>query len=43
MWLARWYRRDGELGGEEVARQITTMALEGILGRAATPPDGGVR
>ena len=31
MWLARWYRRDGELGGEEVARQITTMALEGVL------------
>jgi AcrR family transcriptional regulator len=34
MWLARWYRRDGELGGEEVARQITAMALEGILGRS---------
>jgi AcrR family transcriptional regulator len=31
MWLARWYRRDGKLGGEAVARQITTMALEGIL------------
>jgi AcrR family transcriptional regulator len=33
MWLARWYRRDGKLGGEDVARQITAMALEGILRR----------
>jgi AcrR family transcriptional regulator len=31
MWLARWYKRDGELAGEEVARQITRMALEGVL------------
>jgi AcrR family transcriptional regulator len=31
MWLARWYRKDGALGGDEVARQITTMALDGIL------------
>ena len=31
MWLARWYRRDGKLGGEEVAKQITAMALDGIL------------
>ena len=36
MWLARWYRRDGELGGEEVARQITAMALEGILTKQGT-------
>jgi AcrR family transcriptional regulator len=33
MWLARWYHRDGELGGDEVARQITAMALDGILRR----------
>jgi len=36
MWLARWYRRDGELSGEEVARQITAMALEGILSQKGT-------
>ena len=33
MWLARWYRRDGKLGGDEVARQITAMALDGVLAR----------
>jgi AcrR family transcriptional regulator len=33
MWLARWYRRGGELGGEEVARQITAMALDGVLSK----------
>ncbi|HVR28117.1 MAG TPA: TetR/AcrR family transcriptional regulator [Thermoanaerobaculia bacterium] len=44
MWLARWYRKDGALDGDEVARQITAMALEGILardgmnGRAEAPP-----
>ena len=31
MWLARWYRKDGTLDGDEVARQITAMALDGIL------------
>jgi hypothetical protein len=36
MWLARWYKRDGKLGGEEVARQITAMALEGILAEHRT-------
>jgi AcrR family transcriptional regulator len=39
MWLARWYRRDGQLGGDEVARQITTMALEGILRKEGTGGD----
>jgi AcrR family transcriptional regulator len=46
MWLARWYRRDGKLGGEEVAKQITAMALDGVLSKnagarttdAAAPP-----
>jgi AcrR family transcriptional regulator len=32
MWLARWYRPDGELDGQEVARQVTMMALDGVLG-----------
>jgi AcrR family transcriptional regulator len=45
MWLARWYHRDGELDGEEVARQVTAMALEGILnrktGRAGVSPGLG--
>jgi len=31
MWLARWYRKDGALDGEAVARQVTAMALDGIL------------
>ena len=35
MWLARWYRPGGALGGDEVARQVTAMALEGILRREA--------
>ena len=43
MWLARWYSRDGELGGEEVARQITTMALEGILIKPGTGGDAARR
>jgi AcrR family transcriptional regulator len=33
MWLARWYRPDGALGGDDVAGQVTAMALEGILRR----------
>ena len=33
MWLARWYRKDGALDSEEVARQVTAMALRGILDR----------
>jgi TetR/AcrR family transcriptional regulator, cholesterol catabolism regulator len=41
MWLARWYRRDGELGGEEVARQVTSMALQGILGSGANGAGDG--
>ena len=38
MWLARWYHRDGELDGDEVARQVTAMALDGILNQKAARP-----
>jgi AcrR family transcriptional regulator len=31
MWLARWYRRDGPLSPDEVAAQITDLALNGVL------------
>lgn len=31
MWLARWYRPSGRLGGDEVARQVTEMAMHGLL------------
>lgn len=41
MWLARWYRRTGELAGEDVARQIATMALEGILTRPGIAAGAG--
>jgi AcrR family transcriptional regulator len=43
MWLARWYRRDGKLGGDEVAKQITAMALDGILKKDDSDGEAAVR
>lgn len=31
MWLSRWYSSDGRLRGSEVARDITEIALGGLL------------
>jgi AcrR family transcriptional regulator len=31
MWLARWYRPDGKLTGEQVAEETCKMAMGGIL------------
>jgi AcrR family transcriptional regulator len=31
LWVARWYRTNGRLSGEEVANQIASLALRGVL------------
>jgi AcrR family transcriptional regulator len=31
LWLSRWYRPDGRLTGEEVAKEIEKIALGGLL------------
>ena len=31
LWVARWYRANGRLSGEEVADQIASLALPGVL------------
>ena len=31
MWIARWYRRDGRLTGEQIADEITELGLSGVL------------
>jgi len=31
MWIARWYRRDGRLSGEQIADEITALGLSSIL------------
>ncbi len=35
MWIARWYDSKGRLNGEEVAADITEIALGGVLAPAA--------
>jgi len=30
-WLSRWYRPDGKLGADEIAKQIADAALHGVL------------
>lgn len=37
LWTSRWFRPGGRLSAEEVVRQITTIALSGVLnGRSKT-------
>ncbi len=36
MWIARWYDPHGRLNGEEVAADITEIALAGVLAPAAS-------
>jgi AcrR family transcriptional regulator len=36
LWLPRWFRQDGRLTQEQVARQITDIALAGLLRPGAT-------
>jgi hypothetical protein len=31
LWLPRWFRQDGRLTQEEVANDMATLALEGLL------------
>lgn len=31
LWLTKWFRKDGRLSGEVVARQVTDMALAAVL------------
>jgi AcrR family transcriptional regulator len=35
-WLIRWYRPEGEMGSAEIAAQISSVVLTGILRRTAT-------
>nr|MDQ3013666.1 TetR/AcrR family transcriptional regulator [Acidobacteriota bacterium] len=37
MWLARWFRPDGELSREQVAEEICKIALGGLLNQATLP------
>ena len=30
-WLSRWYRPEGKLGADEIAKQIADAALHGVL------------
>jgi TetR/AcrR family transcriptional regulator, cholesterol catabolism regulator len=36
LWLSRWYSRGGKLGPEEIAEEITKVAMGGLL-RAKSP------
>ena len=31
MWISKWYRKSGALSGDEVAQQVTDLALSSIL------------
>jgi TetR/AcrR family transcriptional regulator, cholesterol catabolism regulator len=31
MWISKWFDPDGELGADEVARQVTSLALAAVL------------
>lgn len=31
LWLSKWFEKDGRVPGEEVARQVTEMALASVL------------
>lgn len=31
LWLSKWFQRDGRVPGDEVARQVTEMALAAVL------------
>jgi AcrR family transcriptional regulator len=31
MWISKWYRRDGLLGADEIAAQVTELALSAVL------------
>ncbi len=31
LWLSKWFERDGRVPGDEVARQVTEMALAAVL------------
>lgn len=42
-WLSRWYRREGRLGDEEVAKQIADMTLHGVLRKTTLKHGGGRR
>lgn len=35
MWIARWYRPDGRLAGNDVVRDVTEIAVAGVLDRGA--------
>jgi AcrR family transcriptional regulator len=37
MWLTRWYRPEGRLSADDVARQITDLALAAILKEPVDP------
>jgi AcrR family transcriptional regulator len=37
MWMTRWYRPDGRLSADDVARQITDLALAAILKEPVEP------
>lgn len=31
MWISKWYRREGPLGADEIAAQVTKLALAAVL------------
>jgi len=31
MWITKWYQPDGQLSDDEVARQVTELALSAVL------------
>ncbi len=37
MWITKWYRPDGALKGEDVARQVAELALASVLREAPLP------
>jgi hypothetical protein len=31
LWLSKWFERSGRVSGDEVARQVTDMAMAAVL------------
>ena len=39
VWTSRWYRRSGQLTGDEIADQVTELGLASVLREPAEPPE----
>lgn len=39
VWTSRWYRRSGQLTGDEIADQVTELGLASVLREPSEPPE----